>query len=418
MKKERILCLKCIKCGTEYPSDKILSFCEKCGSSLDYILDYDVIADIVNKELLARRPFNMWRYKEFLPVVDESKIVSIGEGGTPLIRSEKLAERLGLKFLYLKLDCCNPTGSFKDRGASAAISRALELGVKTIVGYSTGNAGVAQAAYAARAGLESVIFVHKTASLGKLVQAMLHGSLVVRVDGTFEDAANLAKQCSKEFGWMFNGGVVNPARHHGKKTIAYEICEQLNWNVPDMYIQSVGVGTAAIGAYKGFKEFYDLGWINEIPRIVCVQAEGCAPMVDAFKNNREEVVPVKDPKTVASAIAVGNPAGWPLLRKAVLETNGIVDSVSDDEILEAERLLAKLEGIFAEPAAAAPIALLKNLRENGEIDKDTRVVCMISGHGLKALKTATELVGEIPRIPPVFEEFKKYYKKRFQNISN
>jgi len=402
--------LKCIKCGTEYPSDEILSFCEKCGSSLDYILDYDIIADIVNKELLARRPFNMWRYKEFLPVVDESKIVSIGEGGTPLIRSEKLAEKLGLKFLYLKLDCCNPTGSFKDRGASAAISRALELGVKTIVGYSTGNAGVAQAAYAARAGLESVIFVHKTASLGKLVQAMLHGSLVVRVDGTFEDAANLAKQCSKEFGWMFNGGVVNPARHHGKKTIAYEICEQLSWNVPDMYIQSVGVGTAAIGAYKGFKEFYDLGWINEIPRIVCVQAEGCAPMVDAFKNNREEVVPVKDPKTVASAIAVGNPAGWPLLRKAVLETNGIVDSVSDDEILKAEKLLAKLEGIFAEPAAAAPIALLKNLRENGEIDKDTRVVCMISGHGLKALKTATELVGEIPQIPPVFEEFKKYYK--------
>jgi len=417
LKKERILCLKCIKCGTEYPSDEILSFCEKCGSSLDYILDYDVIADIVNKELLARRSFNMWRYKEFLPVVDESKIVSIGEGGTPLIRSEKLAEELGLKFLYLKLDCCNPTGSFKDRGASAAISRALELGVKTIVGYSTGNAGVAQAAYAARAGLESVIFVHKTASLGKLVQAMLHGSLVVRVDGTFEDAANLAKQCSKEFGWMFNGGVVNPARHHGKKTIAYEICEQLSWNVPDMYIQSVGVGTASIGAYKGFKEFYDLGWINEIPRIVCVQAEGCAPMVDAFKNNREEVVPVKDPKTVASAIAVGNPAGWPLLRKAVLETNGIVDSVSDDEILKAEKLLAKLEGIFAEPAAAAPIALLKNLRENGEIDKDTRVVCMISGHGLKALKTATELVGEIPQIPPVFEEFKKYYKT-LSNISN
>jgi len=409
--------LKCIKCGTEYPSDEILSFCEKCGSSLDYILDYDIIADIVNKELLARRPFNMWRYKEFLPVVDESKIVSIGEGGTPLIRSEKLAEKLGLKFLYLKLDCCNPTGSFKDRGASAAISRALELGVKTIVGYSTGNAGVAQAAYAARAGLESVIFVHKTASLGKLVQAMLHGSLVVRVDGTFEDAANLAKQCSKEFGWMFNGGVVNPARHHGKKTIAYEICEQLSWNVPDMYIQSVGVGTAAIGAYKGFKEFYDLGWINEIPRIVCVQAEGCAPMVDAFKNNREEVVPVKDPKTVASAIAVGNPAGWPLLRKAVLETDGIVDSVSDDEILKAEKLLAKLEGIFAEPAAAAPIALLKNLRENGEIDKDTRVVCMISGHGLKALKTVTELVGEIPQIPPVFEEFKKYYET-LSNMSN
>lgn len=409
--------MKCIKCGTEYPSDKILSFCEKCGSSLDYVLDHDVIADMVSKDLLARRVFNMWRYKEFLPVVDESKIVSIGEGGTPLIRSEKLAEELGLKFLYLKLDCCNPTGSFKDRGASAAISRALELGVKTIVGYSTGNAGVAQAAYAARAGLKSIIFVHKTASLGKLVQAMLHGSLVVRVDGTFEDAANLAKQCSKEFGWMFNGGVINPARHHGKKTIAYEICEQLNWNVPDMYIQSVGVGTAAIGAYKGFKEFYDLGWINEIPRIVCVQAEGCAPMVDAFKNNREEVVPVKDPKTVASAIAVGNPAGWPLLRKAVLETNGIVDSVSDDEILEAEKLLAKLEGIFAEPAAAAPIALLKNLRENGEIDKDTRVVCMISGHGLKALKTVTELVGEIPQIPPVFEEFKKYYET-LSNMSN
>lgn len=410
MREKRVLCLKCIKCGAEYSSDKILSFCEKCGSSLDYVLNYDVISEVVDKSLLARRPFNMWRYKEFLPIVDESKIVSIGEGGTPLIKSEKLAERLGLRFLYLKLDCCNPTGSFKDRGASAAISRALELGAKTIVGYSTGNAGVAQAAYAARAGLKSIIFVHKTASLEKLVQAMLHGSLVVRVDGTFEDAANLAKQCSKEFSWMFNGGVINPTRHHGKKTIAYEICEQLNWNVPDMYIQSVGVGTAAIGTYKGFKEFHDLGWIDEIPRIVCVQAEGCAPMVDAFKNDREEVVPVKDPKTVASAIAVDNPAGWPLLRKAVLETNGIVDSVSDDEILEAEKLLAKLEGIFAEPAAAAPIALLKKLREDGEIDRDTRVVCMVSGHGLKALKTATGMVGEVPQIPPVFEEFKKYYK--------
>lgn len=394
----RIISQKCIKCGAEFPPDKLINFCEKCSSVVEFQLDYDCIASLVTRGKIQLREFNMWRYREFIPIGDFSHIVTLSEGGTPLIKSRRLGGMLGLKNLYLKLDYLNPTGSFKDRGASAAASRAVELKVSTMVGFSTGNAGVAQAAYAAAAGLNSIVFVPKAASVEKIASMMIYDSKVIIVNGSFDDAGRIAREVAYKMRWMYNGGVINPIRQEGKKTLAYEICEQLNWMSPDWYIQSVGVGTAAIGAYKGFRELLNLGWINREVKIGCVQAEGCAPMARAFKAGLDEITPVTNPSTIASAIAVGNPAGWPLLRRAVIESGGTIETVSDDEIISAYKLLAKMEGIYAEPAGAAPIALIRKLRNEGLIDSDEVIVCVISGVGLKDTKTTMEVVGEPIRI--------------------
>ena len=389
----------------------MVNFCSKCGSVVEFQLDYNDIASKVTKGKIQLREFNMWRYREFIPIQDFSNIVTLGEGGTPLIKSRRLARELGLRNLYLKLDFLNPTGSFKDRGASAAASRAVELKISTMVGFSTGNAGVAQAAYSAAAGLNSVVFVPKTTSLEKIASMMIYGSKVVVIDGTFDDAGRIAREVAMRMGWMYNGGVINPIRHEGKKTLAYEICEQLNWDAPDWYVQAVGVGTAAIGAHKGFTELLNLGWIDKKVKIGCVQAEGCAPMAEAFKAGFEEIKPVTNPKTIASAIAVGNPAGWPLLRRAIIDSGGTIEAVSDSEILEAYALLAKLEGIYAEPAGAAPIAFVKKLLIEGLIDKDEVIVCVISGIGLKDTKTTLSVVGEPIKISADVESALKIFRE-------
>ncbi|MEM0084320.1 MAG: threonine synthase [Candidatus Methanomethylicia archaeon] len=388
----KIKSLKCVKCGSEFDPYLNINFCLNCGSILEFQLNYDYIKSIVSKAKISIRDFNMWRYREFIPIENYSCIVSMGEGWTPLIRSRRLGSILGLKNLFLKLEYLNPTGSFKDRGSSAAVSRALELKAPGMVGFSTGNAGVAQAAYCALANIESIVFAPKYASREKIASIMIYGSRVFLVNGTFDDASRIARIVAEKLGWIYNGGVINPIRQEGKKTLAYEICEQLGWKAPDWYIQSVGMGTAAIGAFKGFKEMVDFDWINGMPRMACVQAEGCAPMVKAFKANSEVIEVVKEPKTIASAIAVGNPAGWPLLYRALKECNGIVEAVSDDEIIEAYKAIAKFEGIYAEPAAAAPLALVKKLREFDVIDANDLIVCVISGFGLKDVSTTLSVV--------------------------
>jgi len=388
----KIVSLKCVKCGSEFEPYSKINFCSNCGSILEFQLNYDYIKSIVSKAKVSIRDFNMWRYREFIPIENYSCIVSMGEGWTPLIKSRRLGKMLGLKNLYFKLESLNPTGSFKDRGASAAVSRALELKAPGMVGFSTGNAGVAQAAYCALAGIESIIFAPKYASREKIASIMIYGSRVFLVDGTFDDAGRIARIVAEKLGWVYNGGVINPIRQEGKKTLAYEICEQLGWFSPDWYVQSVGVGTAAIGAFKGFKELIEFDWISKMPRIACVQAEGCAPMVKAFKEGSEVIEAVKEPKTIASAIAVGNPAGWPLLYRALKECNGIIESVSDYEILEAYKMIAKFEGIYAEPAAAAPLALIKKFRDSGVIDADESIICVVSGFGLKDVSTTLSVI--------------------------
>ncbi|MCD6154241.1 MAG: threonine synthase [Candidatus Verstraetearchaeota archaeon] len=410
----KILSLKCVNCGEIYKPDENLNFCKRCGSILEFQLNYDYISSKLSKDRLKLRDFNMWRYWELIPIEDKSYIISLGEGGTPLIKSRRIGKLMGLKNLYFKLDFLNPTGSFKDRGASAAASRALELKVSAMVGFSTGNAGVAQAAYSAAAGIKSIVFVPKSASLEKIASMMIYGTKVFVVDGTFDDAGRIARKVASRMGWMYNGGVINPIRQEGKKTLAFEVCEQLNWSPPDWYIQSVGVGTAAIGAYKGFRELLFFGWISKIPRIACVQAEGCAPMAKAFKTGSSRIIPVNNPKTIASAIAVGNPAGWPLLRKAVIESDGLIEAVSDEAILDAYKKLAKLEGIYAEPAGAAPLALTVKLRDQGLLDKDDVVVCVISGIGLKDTGVTLKMVGKPINIPvDVDEALKVLSSNRF-----
>lgn len=395
----KIISLKCVKCGFEHNPNLSINFCSKCGSIIEFNLNYEYIKSIASKAKILIRDFNMWRYREFIPIEDSSCIVSMGEGWTPLIKSKRIGSLLKLRNLYFKLESLNPTGSFKDRGASAAVSRALELRIPGMVGFSTGNAGVSQAAYCALAGINSIVFAPKYASREKVASIMVYGSKVFLIDGTFDDAKIIAKIVAEKLGWIFNGGVLNPIRQEGKKTLAYEICEQLGWTSPDWYFQSVGMGTAAIGAFKGFKEFLAFDWVNRIPRIACVQAEGCAPIVKAFKLNSEVIEVIKEPKTIASAIAVGDPVGWPLLHRALKECNGVAEAVSDDEILEAYKMLARFEGIYAEPAAAAPLALIKRFKDSGYLDSDEIIVCIISGFGLKDVSTTISVVGEPTIIP-------------------
>ncbi len=386
--------ITCTNCGEKYGLEFKSGLCGSCGNPLEFRFDYEKLKESLDIENLAGRPKTIWRYFEFFPIENLGKVVSLGEGYTPLIKARRLGLEIGLKNLYLKLDCFNPTGSFKDRGESVALSRAVELGLKGVVGFSTGNAGVSQAAYAAKAGLKSYIFVPETVTHEKIYSMAVYGSKVFIVKGTFEDAFHIALKVSRERGYLLNGGILNPTRLEGKKSIAYEIYEQLNRSVPDWYVQAVGVGTAAIATWKGFKELVEIGWTDLIPRIGAVQAEGCAPMAKAFETGSREIAPVEKPTTIASSIAVTKPLGWPLLRKAIRETGGTVKAVSDHEILKAERELATLEGVWAEPAASAPLALIKRGLNEGLIDKDETVVLMVSGTGLKDIKAAEKLANK------------------------
>ena len=373
--------IKCISCGAEYGRDEIIYTCIKCGSILEVINQVDV-----SKDIFQCRKSTMWKYKEFMPV-DESKIVSLQEGGTPFIKCDKLGDELGVK-LHVKVEGSNPTGSFKDRGMSVGITKALELGVDTVGCASTGNTSASLAAYAARAGLKCIVLLPSgKVALGKLAQAMFHGAKVLSVNGNFDEALETVTALALE-GKLYLLNSVNPFRLEGQKSIGFEIVDDLGWRTPDRIILPVGNAGNISAIWKGIQEFYEAGFIQDLPQMTGIQAEGACPIVNAVRKGAEDIVPVENPETVATAIRIGAPVSALKALRAIYDSDGSAETVSDEEILDAQKLLARSEGIGVEPASAASIAGLRKLVDAGEIDKNEEIVCIVTGHLLKDPNTA------------------------------
>ncbi len=334
-------------------------------------------------EILKREDRTIWRWFEFFPVEERSAIVSLGEGCTPLLRSSGLSEKLGIARLYLKNDTVLPTGSLKDRSNSVGVSKAKELGFKTVAVVSTGNAAASVAAYAAAAGLKSIVVVPEGTAPSKVVQACAYGATVLVVEGNFDQIAKLYQEAVREFGW-YDCLSTNPYRNEGKKSYAYELVDQLGHEVPDWIIHPTAGGTGLCAIWKGYNELLTLGLSASLPKLVAAQSEAAAPFVAALEKGLTEIEPVLARDTVAESIQVGSPKalGWRTL-KAIRDSKGTAVALTDDEILEAQSLLARMAGIFAEPAGATSLAAARKLKEQGLINPGDLVVCTITGHGLK-----------------------------------
>jgi len=376
--------LQCITCGEKYGVDEIIYSCKRCGDLLEVKYYYEALKARLKKSDWQRLPLSVWRYKDFMPIHDPSKIVSLGEGGTGLHPCKRLGNFLGVKQLYVKNEGENPTGSFKDRGMTVGVTKATELGMNTVICASTGNTAASLAAYAAKAGLQCIVLIPfgKIAS-GKLAQATVYGARVVQVRGNFDQALKIVLKLSEKNRRVYLLNSVNPYRIEGQKSLAYEICDQLNNKAPDEVIVPVGNAGNISAVWKGFSEFYELGFISRLPRMIGIQSEGAAPIAQAIKTGRNEIMPVDRPETIATAIRIGSPISWRKALRAIRESKGTAERVTDREILEAQKMLAKYEGLFVEPASASSIAGLKKLVELGEIDKNEVIICVATGHGLK-----------------------------------
>jgi len=380
---DRFCCfLKCIECGQEYSPQEVIYTCHKCGGLLSVEYEKSKIPSDLD-EIWKKRPLSVWRYAELLPIRNKEKAVSLGEGGTNLNRCKRLSEKLGLKRLYVKNEGENPTGSFKDRGMTVGVTMALELGMKKVACASTGNTSASLAAYAAKAGLECFVLIPSgKVAFGKLTQAIIHGAKVIQIRGNFDEALKIVREiCSKHLVYLLNS--VNPFRLEGQKTAAFEIRDQLSGEAPDKLIVPVGNAGNISAIWKGFKELYEQGMIERLPQMIGIQAEGAAPIANSLKHSLTTVKFVKNPETVATAIRIGAPVNWKKAVRAVKESCGFMETVSDAEILEAQKFLAQYEGLFVEPASAASVAGLAKLIQMGQIDRDETVVCIVTGHGLK-----------------------------------
>jgi len=376
--------LECIGCGAHYSSSEVLYACRSCGDLLEVRYDYESLRESVDTSLWKARPPSVWRYEELLPLDRGSVKVSLGEGGTSLHRSIRLTESLGLKRMHVKNEGENPTGSFKDRGMTLGVSKAVEIGAEKVACASTGNTSASLAAYAARAGLECIVVIPSgKVALGKLAQAVVYGARVVQLEGNFDDALRAVVELAQSEIGLYLLNSINPYRLEGQKTLAYEVCDQLGGRVPDTVIVPVGNAGNISAIWKGFQDLNQLGLISDLPRMIGIQAEGASPIAEAFRRGLSRIDPVPNPETVATAIRIGSPASWKKALRAVRSSNGLIETVADREILEAQKLLARLEGIFVEPASAASIAGLKKLVEVGAVSSEEEVVCVTTGHGLK-----------------------------------
>jgi len=327
-----------------------------------------------------------------MPITDPSKIVSLNEGGTGLHLCQRLAKHLGIRQLYVKNEGENPTGSFKDRGMTVGVTKAVELGVKSVICASTGNTSASLAAYAAKAGLQCAVLIPSgKIAYGKLSQAMIYGAKVIQVRGNFDQALDVVLKLSEKHRSIYLLNSINPFRIEGQKSLGFEICDQLNQEAPDRIVVPVGNAGNISAIWKGFTEFHELGVVKTLPKMTGIQAAGSAPIAQAIKNGMDTIVPVSAPETVATAIRIGAPVSWKKAMNAIRESHGTAETVTDAEILDAQKTLARVEGLFVEPASASSIAGLKKLVENGEIDKDQCVVCVTTGHGLKDPDTAVKM---------------------------
>jgi len=385
--------MECAKCGRTYPVDEMVYRCVRCDYPLEVRYDYDEVATKLSKKLIRKREWTIWRYNELLPIQDLSKVVSMSEGGNFLHKSVRLAERLGIKKLYLKDETRNPTWSFKDRGSSVGISKALEIGARAVGCVSTGNMAASMAAYAAKAGIKCVILIPSGTPLEKMAQMLICGAEVISMGRPYPEIYKVGLEISKEYGiyWVHADA---PMRIEGQKTSSYEICEQLGWKAPDRVIIPTSSGGNISAHWKGWKELSLIGFIEKFPSMVSIQAEGCCPIVKAFKDRKEFIEPFKKARTIAQSISNPDPPSGQRALRLLKESKGIAEAVSDRELLDAQKILAETEGVFAEPAGAASIAGLKKLLEEGVIDKNEEIVCVITGAGLKDVKSTMKVCGK------------------------
>ncbi|XLQ10936.1 MAG: threonine synthase [cyanobacterium endosymbiont of Epithemia adnata isolate EadnSB Bon19] len=392
--------------GVKYPL-KALHVCEETFSPLEVAYNYDAIRAQVSREIIEAGPNSIWRYKAFLPVESENPI-DLGTGMTPLVKSKRLARRLGLKDLYIKNDAVNmPTLSFKDRVVSVAITRARELGFTTVSCASTGNLANSTAAIAAHAGLDCYVFIPTDLEAGKILGTLIYNPTVMAVKGNYDQVNRLCCEVSNSYEWGFVNINLRPYYAEGSKTLGFEVAEQLGWQLPDHVVAPLASGSLYTKIYKGFQEFIETGLVKDkLVRFSGAQAEGCSPIATAFKEGRDFITPVK-PNTIAKSIAIGNPADGCYSLDIARKTNGNIESVTDAEIIEGIKLLAETEGIFTETAGGTTIAVLKKLVEAGKIEPEETTVVYITGNGLKTQEAVQGYIGEPLTIEPKLDSFER-----------
>jgi len=399
----RLKGLQCRECGHLYGLLPI-HVCELCFGPLEVAYDYDAIRPLVSREAIAAGPQTIWRYRALLPIEDEP-VIETYAGCTPLVKADNLGRALGLNQVYVKNDTVNPTFSFKDRPVAIAATRARAFGFDTIACASTGNLAAAVAACGARASMRAVVFIPADLEISKVINTSIYDPTLVAVNGNYDDVNRLCSEIADKYGWAFANINVRPYYSEGSKTLAYEVAEQLGWRAPDHAIVPTGSGSMFTKIWKGFQELHKVGLIDApTTRMTVAQASGCAPMVDAYDRRTLSVAPVK-PDTVAKSLAIGNPADGYYSLKVIKETGGYAVRVTDAEIIEGIKLLARTEGIFAETAGGVSIAVAKKLAESGRIAPDELLVVYVTGNGLKTPEAVADRVARPITIAATMEAF-------------
>ncbi len=397
--------LRCRECGREYPLEP-LNVCDFCFGPLEVTYDYDAIAEVISRERIARGPLSMWRYQDLLPV-DGENAVDINAGFTPLIKARNLGRILGLDHLYIKNDSVNPTFSFKDRVVSVAATKALEFGFNTLACVSTGNLAGSVAAHAARAGIRAVVFIPADLEYGKIIGAAIYKPTVVAVKGTYDEVNRLCSEISDNYPWAFVNVNMRPYYTEGSKTLAYEVVEQLGWRLPHHVVVPAASGALYAKIWKGLKELANLGLVEGpvYTRMHLTQAQGCAPIVEAYQAGRTHIRPVRA-NSIAKSLAIGNPADGIYALRAIKESKGSGYAVPEDQVVEGIKLLAETEGIFTETAGGVVISGLAHLARTGVIKRDEVTVAYITGNGLKTQEAVGDVVHPLT-VEPTLKSFEE-----------
>lgn len=412
---ENFYTLKCVSCNAEFDEKQTCTTCLKCDGPLDVSYNYDFIRQRLNLYALKNSPISALKYLTFYPIINLEKIITLNEGGTPLHYCGNLSKRFKIKNLYIKNEGANPTGVFKDRGTLVEVTKALEMGAKAVCLASTGNMAASVSAYCSIAKIPCYVLVPEGTPIGKLAQTLSYGARIIQVRGTYSDCARLAVKMSEKHGFYLAGDYV--FRREGQKSQAYEIAEQLGWKAPDYVVCPIGCGTNLSAIWKGFKELKMLDLIDNLPKLIGVQPEGCNVVVKAFRT-KKKIVPMDKPDTVCSAVAAGYPLDGEIILKAMKESKGSSVQVSDEETLLTEQLLAKEEAIFVEPSGALGIAAIEELAKKKFFKPDDVVVCVATGNGLKDPKSAVKILPDPPTIDPDIKEVDDYLKYKLYHLQS
>ncbi len=412
-KPKKVLGLQCKNCAATYDAGA-QHVCNLCFGPLEVYYDYDVIRSLVSREKISAGPLSLWRYADLLPV-DDGWDREFRVGFTPLQRASKLADRLGLKELYLKNDSLNPTFSFKDRPVTVALAKARALGYEVFACASTGNLASAVAGAGARTPLDVYVFMPSDVEAGKVLNAAVYGANLVAVDGTYDQLNRLCSEIADEEDWAFCNINMRPYYAEGSKTLAFEVAEQLGWRAPDHVVVPIASGALYTEIAKGFKELVEVGLIDRSDVAISgAQADGCSPVADAFAEGRSEFEPVRDPDTLAKSLAIGNPADGNYSLQVARQSGGVIEKVGNDEIVEAIKILAADEGIFTEPAGGVTVATLIKLARAGQFEPDSTVVAYITGNGLKTQEALAGYGKATMTINPTLTSFEEAIEKNLR----